>query len=93
MSDCRVRVISVHVTIQMADRIDQMASRLERSPEWIMKQALSAWIEGEEKRERLTQEALTDVDLGQVISDQAVNAWVESLGAENSVLLPRKVDQ
>ncbi|MFM5429239.1 ribbon-helix-helix protein, CopG family [Aeromonas veronii] len=28
----------------MADKVDQMAARLERSRDWIMKQALSAWI-------------------------------------------------
>lgn len=93
MPDYPVREISVHVPAQMADRIAQMASRLGCSQDWIMQQALSAWIEREEERERLTQEALTDVDLGQVISDQAINTWAGSLGAESSAPLPRKVDQ
>ena len=43
-----------------------MAARLERSRGWIMKQALSAWIAQEEERDRLTQEALADVDAGLV---------------------------
>ena len=54
-----------------------MASRLERSRGWIMKQALSAWIAQEEERDRLTQEALADVDAGRVIDHQAVQAWAE----------------
>lgn len=93
MPDYPVIEISVHVPAQMADRIAQMASHLGRSQDWIMQQALSAWIEREEERERLTQEALTDVDLGQVVSDQAINTWAESLGTESSIPLPRKVGQ
>lgn len=48
---------------------------MERSRGWIIKQALSAWVAQEEERDRLTREALADVDAGQVISQQAVQAW------------------
>ena len=43
-----------------------MAERLERSKNWIVKQALTAWVEQEEERNRLTREALDDVDAGRV---------------------------
>ncbi len=54
-----------------------------------MKQALSAWIEHEEERNRLTQEALADVDAGRVIEHQAVQAWADSLSTETPLPLPR----
>lgn len=45
-----------------------------------MKQALSAWVEQEEERYRLTAlEALADVDSGRVIDQQALQAWADSL--------------
>ena len=35
------KVITAHVPLPMADKVDQMAARLERSRGWIIKQALS----------------------------------------------------
>ena len=82
------KVLTSHVPLPLADKVDQMASRLERSRCWIMNQALSAWIE-EEERDRLTQEALADVDAGVVIDHQAVQAWAESLGNDKRLPVPR----
>ncbi len=51
------KVITAHVPLPMADKVDQMAARLERSRGWVIKQALSAWLAREEERNRLTLEA------------------------------------
>lgn len=83
------RVLTAHVPLPLADKVDQMASRLERSRGWIMKQALSAWIAQEEERDRLTQEALADVDAGSVIDHQSVQSWAESLGTGQPLPVPR----
>ena len=48
----------------------------------ISTQALSAWVAQEEERRRLTLEALADVDAGQVIDHQAVQAWAASLDSD-----------
>jgi predicted transcriptional regulator len=55
-----------------------------------MKQALSAWVAQEEERDRLTQEALADVDMGCVIDHQAVQAWANSLSSEKPLPAPRQ---
>lgn len=83
------RVLTAHVPLPMADKVDQIAARLERSRGWIMKQALSAWIIQEEERDRLTQEALADVDAGRVIDHQAVQTWADSLGTDKPLPVPR----
>ncbi|KAF0101586.1 MAG: hypothetical protein FD187_1862 [bacterium] len=83
------KVLTAHVPLPLADKVDQMASRLERSRGWIMKQALSAWIAMQEERDRLTQEALADVDAGRVIDHQAVQEWAESLGTDKPLPVPR----
>ncbi|SEQ52325.1 ribbon-helix-helix domain-containing protein [Sphingobium sp. YR768] len=36
------RVITAHVPTDLADQVDALAARLDRSRGWIMKQALSA---------------------------------------------------
>jgi len=83
------KVLTAHVPQPLADKVDQLAARLERSRGWIVKQALNAWIDQEEDRRRLTLEALADVDSGQVIDHQAVQAWADSLLTDKPLSLPR----
>lgn len=83
------KVFTAHVPLSLAEKVDQIAARQERSRGWVVKQALTAWINQEEERSRLTREALTDVDAGSVIDHQAVQAWADSLGADQPLPLPR----
>ncbi len=83
------KVLTAHVPLPLAEKIDQMAARLERSRGWIMKQALSAWIDQEEERNRLTREALAEVDAGHIIDHQAVQAWADSLSTDTPLPVPR----
>ncbi len=89
MARTETKVLTAHVPLPLAEKVDQMAARLERSRGWIMKQALSAWIDQEEERSRLTREALADVDAGRVIDHQAVQAWADSLGTDEPLPVPR----
>lgn len=83
------KVFTAHVPLVLADKVDQLAARLDRSRGWVVKQALAAWIDQEEERDRLTREALADVDTGQVVDHQAVQAWAESLGSDTPLPVPR----
>ena len=88
MAQAETKVLTAHVPLQLVEKVDQMAARLERSRGWIMKQALLAWVDQEEERSRLTREALADVDAGRVIEHQAVQAWADSLSTDTPVPLP-----
>jgi predicted transcriptional regulator len=90
MQKAETRVFTAHVPVPLAEKIDQLADRLDRSRGWIMRQALSAWIAQEEERDRLTQEALADVRQGRVVDHQAVLAWASSLGSDNPLSVPYK---
>lgn len=83
------KVLTAHVPLSLAEKVDQIAARLERSRGWIVKQALAAWIDQEEERRRLTLEALADVDAGRVIDSQAVQTWADSLDTDQPLPLPR----
>ena len=85
----KTRSVIAHVPVDLAERVDEIAERLERSKNWIVKQALSAWLDQEEERSRLTREALADVDDGRVIDHQAVQAWAESLSTDAPLAVPR----
>lgn len=84
----QTKVLTAHVPLDLAEKVDQIASRLERPRGWIVKQALAAWIEQEEERHRLTVEGLADVDAGRVIDHEAVQAWADSLGTDTRLPPP-----
>jgi len=83
------KVLTAHIPLPLAEKVEQFATRMERSRTWIIKQALSAWIDHEEERQRLTIEAMADVDAGRVIDHQAVQDWAESLSTETPLQLPQ----
>ncbi len=83
------KVITAHVPLPLANKVDDLAQRLERSKAWIVKQALAAWVDQEEERHRLTLEAMIDVDEGNVIDHQSVQAWAESLNTDTPHSVPR----
>ena len=83
------RVITAHVPAPLAAKLDLLADRLDRSRGWIVKQALSAWVEQEEERHRHTLDALADIRSGQVLAHADVKAWAESLVTSNPLPLPR----
>jgi len=82
------KVITAHVPIPLIEKVDLMAARLERSRGWIVKQALTAWLEQEEDRRQLTLEALADVDTGNVVDHEKVQAWADSLDTDKPLQVP-----
>jgi len=89
MAPIDTKIFTAHVSLPLAEKLDQLAARLECSRGWLVKQALTAWIDQEETRSRLTREALADVDAGHVIDHQAVQAWAYSLDTEHAIPAPR----
>lgn len=82
------KVVTAHLPIDLADRLDAVASRNERSRGWIVKQALAAWVDQEEERYKLTLEALADVDAGRVVDHADVVTWAESLATDSPLPPP-----
>jgi predicted transcriptional regulator len=81
MPSTDTEVLTAQVPLALAEKIDRLAERQERSRDSILKEALIAWVEQEEERDRLTREALADVDAGRVVDHRVVQAWADSLGA------------
>jgi predicted transcriptional regulator len=82
------KVLTAHVPLGLAEKVEAMAARLDRSRGWVMKQALAAWVDQEEERHRMTLEALEDVDALRVIDHQAIQAWADSLGTDEPLPSP-----
>jgi predicted transcriptional regulator len=85
----QTKVITAHIPLDLADKVDAAAERLERPRGWIVKKALAAWIEAEELRDRLTREAMAEVRASQGIDEDEVKAWADSLGSPKPLPLPK----
>ena len=89
MANAETKVLTAHVPIELSERVDYLAERLDRSRGWVVKQALAAWVDQEEERTRLTEEALADVDQNSLIAHAEMLAWAESLDTDNPLPLPQ----
>jgi predicted transcriptional regulator len=83
MSASETKVLTAHVPLPLAEKLDQLAERLERSRGWIIKQALADWIAQEERRRQLTLEAMADVDAGRLIDQEDMEAWARRLDSDH----------
>lgn len=75
----QTRVLTAHVPLPLAEQVDELAERLDRSRSWIVRQALTAWLEVEERKRQLTLRGLADVKAGKVVDHEVVQAWADSL--------------
>jgi predicted transcriptional regulator len=73
------RVVTAHLPTDLADKLDGLAARLDRPKGWIVKEAIASYVALEEKRYRLTLEALADVEAGRTLDHAEVEAWAEGL--------------
>lgn len=83
------KVLTARVPLPLAKKVDELTGGLDRSRGWIIKQALSAWIDQQEERHQLTLEALSDVDARNVVDHLSVRTWAASLGTEKPLSVPR----
>lgn len=88
MAQIETKVLTAHIPLLLANKVDQLAARLERTPGWVVKQALSDWVDQEEARSHLTREALADVQADRVIDHKVVQAWADSLETDNPLPVP-----
>jgi predicted transcriptional regulator len=73
------RVVTAHLPADLAEKLDGLCERLDRPKGWIVKEAIASYISLEEKRHRLTLEALKDVDAGRTVEHAEVEAWAKGL--------------
>jgi predicted transcriptional regulator len=72
------KVVTAHLPEDLADKLDSFAETRERSRGWVMKQALRSYIEWEEEKDRLTLEAIEDIERVGTIPHEEVVAYFEA---------------
>lgn len=88
MEKSGTRIFTTRLPLPLAEKVDDISRRLERSKGWILQQALLDWIDREEERTRLTVEGLNDVDAGRVIDHSVMQAWTKSLDSDHPLPPP-----
>lgn len=71
------RVITAKLPDDLVSRMDEAATRIDRSKSWIVREAVSQWLIEEQRRYELTMEALKDVDEGRTMSHADFKNWAE----------------
>ena len=73
------KVLTAEVSAPLADEVERLASRLDRSPDWVVEQALGAFVDREQRHHAMTLEGMADVDAGRFVTQDEVEAWVDGL--------------
>lgn len=66
------RVVTAKLSADLVSRIDEIASRIDRTKSWIVRQAVSEWLAEEQRRHEFTIEALREVDEERVIAHEKI---------------------
>jgi predicted transcriptional regulator len=67
------------------DRLERLGEIKHRTSHWLMKEAITRYLEQEEYSEQLNQETLArwqEAEQGKTVSHQAVSKWLDTWGTD-----------
>lgn len=78
---------------EVRDRLQTLGKLKNRSPHYLMKEAITIYLEREERYERERQEDTARYEryqlTGEAVSDEAATAWLEALAQGKATPCPR----
>ena len=86
-------ITSFRIRDDLQDSLEQAAAELSRPKGWVINEALAAYFEREDRRQKMyreTLEGLADVEAGRLIDGEEVLAWIESWGTDDELPRPRR---
>lgn len=66
------RVVTAKLPDELVSRMDEIASRIDRSKSWIVREAVAEWLAEEQRRYELTLDALKSVDEGRTFTQEEI---------------------
>lgn len=92
LEDCMASATSVKLDNDMKGRVQHLAEARKRTSHWIIREAISQYVEREEKREALRQDNLKAweefQETGLHATVEEVDKWLASWGTENELPAP-----
>jgi len=85
-------VTSIRLQPEIENPLEELASKLDRSKNYLINQAIKEFLERKsmgEKRWIETLEAIDSAKSGKLVNEQEVNAWLDSWGTENELNPPK----
>jgi predicted transcriptional regulator len=83
---------SLKIDNMLKGRVQNLASQRRRSPHWVMLEAIQEYVEREEARESLKQEAQAFWAAfkkdGQHLTGEEVHAWLNTWGTDDERAMP-----
>lgn len=92
MSTTVVRPVAIKLDSEIKERVNRLAEARQRSPHWLMREAIFQYVEREEKREALRQDAIKAWNeyqaTAQHLTMEEADAWLAKLEAGQDVEPP-----
>jgi predicted transcriptional regulator len=83
---------SLKIDDELKGRVQRLANLRDRSPHWIMREAIKQYVEREEARESFKQEATASwaeyQETGLHLSGEEVRNWLKTWGTDDETGLP-----
>ena len=92
MTASATRAIAIKIDPDTRERVKRLAEARHRTPHWVMREAISQYVEREEKREAFRQNALNAWneyrETGLHVTGDEVIPWLDTWGEENETAAP-----
>lgn len=92
MTTAAVRPVAIKIDTDIKERVKRLAEARHRSPHWLMREAISQYVEREEKRDAFRQDAIRAWDeyqaTGLHVTLAEADAWLTKLEAGRDVEPP-----
>ena len=83
--------LSVKLDDALRQRLVALSESRERSVHWLMKHAIEAYVEHEERSDTLRQETLArwkEVEVGKTVDNERVVEWLDTWGGDSQKARP-----
>ncbi len=92
MTTTVIRPVAIKIDETTRARVKRLADARHRTPHWLMREAITQYVEREERREALRQDTLKAWDeyriTGLHATAEDVEAWLASWGTDNELPAP-----
>ena len=84
--------VTLKIDEPLRHRVKRIADARKRTPHWLMREAITTYVEREEAEEALRQEALAAWEeyqaTGLHVTQEEMSAWLQSIGTEHELPPP-----
>ncbi len=92
MTAVAIRPVAIKIDPEMKERVKRLAEARHRTAHWLMRQAITEYVEREEKREAFRQDTLNAWEeyrtTGLHATAEEVEAWLASWGTDSEQPAP-----